>query len=595
MSAAPLSTPHARSLRRKLCFMMFLQFFIWGAWFELGFDYIPKLGFSGWQNGLIFGAFNVGALVALFFSTQFADRKFAAEKFVAFSHLVGGLAILGLFFLQAKVGTNPGEIAYARIEGKGPTLTSGAGQMADKSGFAVENVVGEDDNDAPEKMNTPEARAKLAAYVAASPKERDEKKLGDGLGNATKFWAVFDKAKAEYDAAGAAERDEKRLKDPRFNTMFVVSERSSAAITGDAKTPLAPFWPFFLLMLLHCVFYVPTISITNSIAFANLRDPATEFGPVRLWGTIGWIAASWPFIFLLVDWAKVPAMGDVGFVGWLGKALGTSVEGAGAMDMKRAIFLVAGGASLALAAFSLFLPHTPPKPAATGAESLAWVKAAKLLKNPFVAVLFLVTFIDAAVHQSFFFWTFTFLGPKADGGVVDIPANWVGPVMKIGQLAEIVTMLFLGYVLKRFGWRTTMAVGVLGHAARFAVFAFVPEQVPAIAINVVHGVCYAFFFATVYIFVDEFFPKDVRSSAQGLFNVLILGVGPFAANFACGVLKGMYTDPTTKTLNYSAVFQYSMGAALLGAVVLFVFFHPPREGVKEPPIDTPEEIAPPVA
>ncbi len=164
----------------------------------------------------------------------------------------------------------------------------------------------------------------------------------------------------------------------------------------------------------------------------------------------------------------------------------------------------------------------------------------RLLRHPFVAVLFLVTFIDAAVHQSFFFWTFTFLGPKVDGGVVDIPANWVGPVMKIGQIAEIVTMLFLGYVLKRFGWRTTMVVGVLGHAARFAVFTYYPHQDAAILINALHGICYAFFFATVYIFVDEFFPKDVRSSAQGLFNVLILGVGPFAANFMCGRLKDQY-------------------------------------------------------
>ncbi len=310
---------------------------------------------------------------------------------------------------------------------------------------------------------------------------------------------------------------------------------------------------------------MPTISITNSIAFANLKDPAREFGPVRLWGTIGWIAASWPFIFILVDWARVPAMGDVGFVDWLGKALGTSVEGAMAMDMKKAIFLVAGAASLVLAAFSLFLPHTPPKPATTGADSLAWVKAAKLLRNPFVAVLFLVTFIDAAVHQSFFFWTFTFLGPKADGGVVDIPANWVGPVMKIGQIAEIVTMLFLGYVLKRFGWRTTMAFGVLGHAARFAVFAFFPEQVPAIADQ---RRCTASATPSSSRRCTSSWTSSSRRtcgrSAQGLFNVLILGVGPFAANFACGVLKGAYTDPTTKALNYSAVFQYSMGAALFG-------------------------------
>lgn len=466
-----LATPQEKALRRKLSVMMFLQFFIWGAWFELGFDYIPKLGFNNdWQLPLIFGAFNIGALVALFFSTQFADRKFAAEKFVSFSHLVGGLAIMGLFFIRKE----PGETS-------------------------------------------------------------------------------------------------------------------------------APFWPFFLLMLLHSVFYVPTISITNSIAFANLKDPAREFGPVRLWGTIGWIAASWPFIFILVDWTKVPKIGDVGFISWLGTALGTSVTGEAALDLKRYIFLVAGLGSLALAAFSLMLPHTPPKPATSSADSLAWLKAMRLLRHPFVAVLFLVTFIDAAVHQSFFFWTFTFLGPKVDGGVVDIPANWVGPVMKIGQIAEIVTMLFLGYVLKKFGWRTTMVIGVLGHAARFAVFTYFPNQEAAILINALHGICYAFFFATVYIFVDEFFPKDVRSSAQGLFNVLILGIGPFAANFLCGRLKDMYKEPifdghkNVNVVDYSSVFVYSMGAALLAALILLLFFHPPKEKMVEVPGTSAEEEAPPVA
>src|SRR6187549_3063296 len=110
MSADSLSAPQGKSLRRKLCLMMFLQIFIWGAWFELGFDFIPSLGFTGWQNALIFGAFNIGAVVALLFSTQFADRKFAAEKFLALSHVVGGAAMLGLFFIPYELGTNPGQI-----------------------------------------------------------------------------------------------------------------------------------------------------------------------------------------------------------------------------------------------------------------------------------------------------------------------------------------------------------------------------------------------------------------------------------------------------------------------------------------------------
>jgi MFS family permease len=258
-----------------------------------------------------------------------------------------------------------------------------------------------------------------------------------------------------------------------------------------------------------------------------------------------------------------------------------------ASTAQRYIFLVAGLASFVLAAISPTLPHTPPKPA-TGEDALATLKAAKLLKHPFVAVLFLVTFIDAAVHQSFFYWTASFLKTA-----VHIPANWVPPVMKIGQIAEILTMLILGYVLKSLGWRVTMIVGVLGHGMRFAVFALYPEPWAAVTVNVLHGICYAFFFATVYIFVDEFFPKDVRSSAQGLFNVLILGVGPFVANLICGQLGQIYK--TSDGLNYSAVFQYSMVAAFAGALILALFFHPPTEQVKEPPVEAPEEKAPPVA
>src|SRR6476659_10912798 len=183
------------------------------------------------------------------------------------------------------------------------------------------------------------------------------------------------------------------------------------------------------------------------------------------------------------------------------------------------------------------LPHTPPQPGDTGANRFAWLEPLWLLGIPFILVLWIVTFVDATVHNLFFNWTGRFLGTDVAGGGVGIPGNWIMPVMSIGQVAEILTMLVLGVTLKRLGWRTTMILGILGHAARFAVFAFFP-QYPwlVILINVVHGVAYAFFFATVYIFVDEFFPKDVRASAQGLFNLMILGLGPLVANTICPYL-----------------------------------------------------------
>jgi nucleoside transporter len=441
-----------QGIRVKLSIMMFLEFFIWGAWFPLIFGYLPSLGFEVWQQSLILGTFNVAAVIALFFSTQFADRNFSAEKFLSFSQLVGGLAILGLFWIRKPEGADS-----------------------------------------------------------------------------------------------------------------------------------APFWPFFGLMLLHCLFYVPTISITNSIAFANLRDPQKDFGLVRLWGTIGWIAAAWPFVFILVDWANVPAFGDMPFFDWIKTALGTPKKDSAFRQATAYAFVTAGGASLLLAAFSLALPHTPPKPATAAREKLAWLEAMKLLAIPYVLVLFIVTFFDSAVHQLYFVWTERFLTATVDHRGVGIASNWVTPVMSLGQVAEIGTLAILALVLKRLGWRYTMVIGILGHAVRFTVFALAPQPVPAILVILLHGVCYAFFFATVYMFVDEFFPKDARSSAQGLFNVLILGVGPFVGNLLgpqLGVIfqAGTYVDDEGKKqaiIDFSKLFLVPAAIALVAAIMLLLFFHPP--------------------
>ena len=114
----------------------------------------------------------------------------------------------------------------------------------------------------------------------------------------------------------------------------------SAAWPSSSLAFTRSFWPFFLLMLVHCLLYVPTISITNSIAFANMKDAQSEFGIVRMGGTIGWILAAWPFTFILVDWDKVRAANPQGFVDWLGTVLssglvGDALQGGRAVDLRR--------------------------------------------------------------------------------------------------------------------------------------------------------------------------------------------------------------------------------------------------------------------
>jgi MFS family permease len=211
-------------------------------------------------------------------------------------------------------------------------------------------------------------------------------------------------------------------------------------------------------------------------------------------------------------------------------------------------------------------------------ERLAWLEALKLLRYPFILVLWVVTLIDAFVHNCYFNWTGEFL----QSAQVGIAGNWVTPVMSIGQIAEILTMLVLGAVLKKLGWKTTMIVGVLGHAARFATYAYFPNQPWLIVVvQILHGICYAFFFATVYIFVDEYLPKDARSSAQGLFNVMILGVGALLANAICPYLR-QHVYVQNGAVDYRGLFWIPLGLALTGAALLSLFFWPPpKEAVPE--------------
>ena len=411
-----MTADSATSIKYKLFIMMILEIAIWGAWQIKIFPYMGMLGFTAGQQAWVGSVFGIASLVGIFFSNQFADRNFSAERFLAFSHLIGGIALIATAFTKE-------------------------------------------------------------------------------------------------------------------------------------------FWPFFACFLVYGLLYVPTISVTNSLAFANLKDPAKDFGFVRMGGTIGWIIVSWPFIFLLS-------------------------EKAGAEETKY-VFIVAGIISFVLAAYSLMLPHTPPRKNAEGMDRVAWLKAAKLLGTPYVLILFIVTFIDSTIHNGYFVVIDGFLQR------VGISSNMSMVVSSIGQVAEILTMVALGLVLKKLGWKTTLIIGIFGHAARFGIFAFfgTPDwQWLIIAVQVLHGICYAFYFVTVYIFVDAVFPKDVRASAQGLFNLLILGVGMVVASQLFPRLAAAYA--VDGQVDYHKLFLVPSGLALLGILLLGIFFRPPTWGPEK--VEAPE-------
>jgi nucleoside transporter len=310
------------------------------------------------------------------------------------------------------------------------------------------------------------------------------------------------------------------------------------------------FWSFFVVMLMYQLAYMPTMSLTNAIVFHHVADPQHDFGKVRLWGTIGWIAASWPFVFILA--------------GKTGPELNAALS---------SIFTVAGIASIALAGFSLTLPHTPPaNRGGTDAGVSAPMEAIRLLRDPVMLVLFAATLMDALVHQCYFQWTSPFL---QQAGLAE---NLIMPAMSVGQIAEIGSMAMLGWALARLGWKWTMTVGILAHAARFFVFAIGDPLWLMVAINVVHGMSYAFFFAAVYIFVDERCPRDARASAQGLFNLVILGVGPFAGSLLWGWLGDVFRR-ADGSVDFSRLFIAPAALAVAAALLMMAAFRPGRRPV----------------
>lgn len=388
--------------------MMALVWAIFGAWLPLLLQLMQNLGFSVLQQTIIGTAPAAAAMLAVFFGNNWADRRFAQEKFLAASSLVAGLALIGLFWVQS-------------------------------------------------------------------------------------------------------------------------------------------FWLFALLMYVHAFFYMPLISVTNSIALRHLKDTAREFGHVRMWGPVGWMGVSWPMYFLL-----------------------RGREGLAADAMIPWIFIVGGIAALLLALTGLFLPHTPPVRTASEAGHSAWFKALRFSGKPYLLVLLFVALIDATNHMGYFILSGSFLSS------LGVKTEWIMPIMGISQFSEIFVTFLLGVILVRLGWKTTMVVGILAHAARFGAYSFLADYLPVIvAVQLLHGVCYACFFATLYIFIDKAYPRDVQASAQGVFNFIILGLGDLCAKWIFIPAKaGLTTDGVT---DYHTLFLIPAGLSLFAAILLALAFRPPPE------------------
>jgi nucleoside transporter len=273
------------------------------------------------------------------------------------------------------------------------------------------------------------------------------------------------------------------------------------------------------LMLVYCLVYAPTLALTNSIAFVNLRNSEKDFGKIRVWGTIGWIAAG----LALAGWRTVAKSG-------------------GGAAIKGDTLLLAGIFSLLMGVLSFGLPHTPPKK--EGTKPWAFLEAIRMLKNKDFLVFSVIAFVVATELQFYYVLTAPFL-TSSQIGVSD---SAVSGVMVIAQVAEIFVMAaLLPLILPKYGIKKTMMFGVLAWPLRYLIFVIGTPAWLVIASLALHGFCYVFFFVAAYIYVDQIAPQDIRASAQSLIAVIILGFGNFVGSNFAGWIQNLFTADKVTT------------------------------------------------
>lgn len=319
----------------------------------------------------------------------------------------------------------------------------------------------------------------------------------------------------------------------------------------STQKQLETMWP---LMLIYALFYAPTLALTNSIAFQHLRDPQRQFGPIRVWGTIGWIVAGW--ILSVIRSA-------------LGSADWQVID----------VFVLAGVFSILMGLISFALPHTPP--AKEAADPLAFREALVLLKDRNYLTFFIIAFIVATELRLYYMLTFPFL--QEAGRIVGITEETLPAWMTIAQIAEIFTITFLlPYALPRWGVRTSLLIGIVAWPIRYIIFAVTwagYQTAPwlvwlSIAALALHGFCYVFFFVVAFIYTDMVAPRDIRSSAQALINFAVLGIGLLIGGFFAGFLKDTFT--VAKQTNYTWVFAIPAIITLICAAIFAALFREER-------------------
>ena len=314
------------------------------------------------------------------------------------------------------------------------------------------------------------------------------------------------------------------------------------------------FSAFFPILLGYMILFMPTLALVNSISFNQMAQPEKEFSGVRIWGTIGWIAAG--ILISTLAWDSQEGLRE---------------------GLLQNTWKLAAGASLLLGIYSFTLPATPPQAKSNAPFQLKEVlglDALRLLTHRNYAIFFLSSIL-ICIPLAFYY-------QNASPFLTELGVENSTGKMALGQVSEVLFLVALPFFFTRFGLKKTLAIAMLAWVIRYLFFAFGDTDSGTwmlLAGIILHGICYDFFFVSGQIYTDAHAGKKYKSAAQGLITLATYGIGMGFGFWVAGQVSNFYLIEAGQH-NWKLIWLIPAGISALVFLFFIAVFKP--EKIKSP-------------
>ena len=314
------------------------------------------------------------------------------------------------------------------------------------------------------------------------------------------------------------------------------------------------FSAFFPILLGYMILFMPTLALVNSISFNQMAQPEKEFSGVRIWGTIGWIAAG--ILISTLAWDSQEGLRE---------------------GLLQNTWKLAAGASLLLGIYSFTLPATPPQAKSNAPfqlKEILGLDALRLLTHRNYAIFFLSSIL-ICIPLAFYY-------QNASPFLTELGVENSTGKMALGQVSEVLFLVALPFFFTLFGLKKTLAVAMLAWVIRYLFFAFGDTDSGTwmlLAGIILHGICYDFFFVSGQIYTDAHAGKKYKSAAQGLITLATYGIGMGFGFWVAGQVSNFYLIEAGQH-NWKLIWLIPAGISALVFLFFIAVFKP--EKIKSP-------------